>query len=175
MVLSKNVIFVVKFKLSFFYLSPQSSFPFLPDSGERKVLLLLVELHRLVFLHPVRRFHPVHVQRLPVIEVRHLLVCELFSRPYLHHLAERIHVASVSHAFRYQVRTFGCFFGIELFCQQADFRTSSLNLRTGSSVFELIPSGISSSSLFSSTLPLCIVPCQTNQSGVTDKACGVNR
>ena len=56
----------------------QPPFPFLPDSGERKVLLFLVELHRLVLLHPVRRFHPAHVQWLPVIEVRHLLVCELF-------------------------------------------------------------------------------------------------
>lgn len=120
--LSKNVIFVVKFKLSFFYLYPQSPFPFLPDSRERKVLFLLIELHRLVFLYPVRHFHPAHVQRLPVVEVRHLLVRELFPRPCFHHFAERIHVAPVFHAFRYQVRTLGCFLGIEFCCQQADFR-----------------------------------------------------
>ena len=39
----------------------QPPFPLLPDVGEGELPRLLVELHRLVLLHAVRRLHPFHI------------------------------------------------------------------------------------------------------------------
>ena len=68
----------------------QSPFSLLPDVGEGEASRLLVELHRLVLLHAARRFHPFHIQRLPVVEVRHLPVAELFPRQAFHQAVQRV-------------------------------------------------------------------------------------
>lgn len=82
----------------------QSPFPLLPDVGEGELPRLLVELHRLVLLHAARRFHPFHIQRLPVVEVRHLPVVELFPRQAFHQAVQRVDAVLVMHALRHELR-----------------------------------------------------------------------
>ena len=82
----------------------QPPFPLLPDVGEGEAPRLLVELHRLVLLHAARRFHPFHIQRLPVVEVRHLPVAELFPRQAFHQAVQRVDAVLVMHALRHELR-----------------------------------------------------------------------
>ena len=82
----------------------QPPFPLLPDVGEGELPRLLVELHRLVLLHAVRRLHPFHLQRLPVVEVRHLPVAELFPRQAFHQAVQRVDAVLVTHALRHELR-----------------------------------------------------------------------